>query len=414
MSFVIFPLDDYHWLATGFTVTLPKISLMNFNDTQIAFSNRSNSELKRAWLLFSSLQNRFLFRTSESFITFCIKKKVPVDWIVKPTVFRQFCGGTKLEECIPVVSQLGRFNVKGILDYSAESGDSQEVIEETLTETLRSIDLTAGHPNIAYAVFKPTAFCKKEVLKKMSSSGDIDPEILLEANSFRSYVDLLCKLAYDKNVPIMIDAEDFAFQKFIDNVVEDMMEKYNKEKAIVYNTLQMYRTDRLEFYAESLEKAKRKNYFLGIKLVRGAYMERERLRAQSYDYPSPIWPNKEETDIAFDKAQEFSIRNIDHISLFSGTHNEHSCIYLAELMKQHNLPNNDPRVYFSQLYGMSDQISFNLAKQGYNVAKYIPYGPVNKVLPYLLRRAEENSSIADQTGRELKLITTELKRRRKK
>jgi proline dehydrogenase len=212
----------------------------------------------------------------------------------------------------------------------------------------------------------------------------------------------------------MIDAEDFAFQKFIDDVVDLMMEKYNKEKAIVYNTLQLYRTDRLDFYEESLNKAKQKGYFLGMKLVRGAYMERERIRAQKFGYPSPIWPNKEKTDIVFDKAQEFTIRNIDRISLFSGTHNEHSCIYLTELMKKHGLPNNDPRIYISQLYGMSDQISFNLAKAGYNVAKYIPYGPVSKVLPYLLRRAEENSSMADQTGRELNLINTELKRRKKK
>jgi proline dehydrogenase len=216
------------------------------------------------------------------------------------------------------------------------------------------------------------------------------------------------------SVPIMIDAEDFSLQKFIDEVVDEMMEKYNKEKAIVYNTLQMYRIDRLEFYAESLAKAKEKGYFLGMKLVRGAYMERERYRANEHGYSSPIWPDREHTDKAFDKAQELSIQNINRVSLFSGTHNEQSCIFLTQLMKDANLPNNDPRIYFSQLYGMSEQISFNLGKQGYNVAKYIPYGPVDKVLPYLLRRAEENSSVADQTGRELRLIATELKRRKKK
>jgi len=388
--------------------------MMDFTDTGVAFANKSGFELRRAWLLFSSLQNQLLFKASQNLINSCIKTKIPVGWIVKPTVFRQFCGGTKLEECIPIVKQLGKFNVKGILDFSAECGDSQAVVDQTLAETIRSIDLAAKQPNIPFAVFKPTAFCKKEVLAKMSSHENIDFKTLEEANAFRSCVDRLCSRAYDMGVPIMIDAEDFAFQKFIDEVVDDMMEKYNKRKAIVYNTLQMYRTDRLEFYAESLKKAREKGYFLGMKLVRGAYMERERRRAQELGYPSPIWSDKEKSDIAFDKAQEFSLQNIDCISLFSGTHNEHSCMYLADLMKQHKIPNNDPHIYFSQLYGMSDQISFNLAKQGYNVAKYIPYGPVNKVLPYLLRRAEENSSMADQTGRELRLISAELRRRKKK
>jgi len=384
----------------------------NFTDTGIAFASRSNSDLRRAWLLFKSLQNPLLFKTSQSVINFSIKKSIPVGWVVKPTVFKQFCGGTSLDECVPIVKQLEKFNVKGILDYSAECGSSTEVIAQTLTETIRSIDLTAFHPNIAFAVFKPTAFCKKEVLEKMSSSKDLDKKVIDEANTFRSYVDILCRRAFEKDVPIMIDAEDFAFQKFIDVVVDEMMEKYNKDKAIVYNTLQMYRTDRLDFYEESLTKAKSKGYFLGMKLVRGAYMERERIRSQKLNYPSPIWSTKEQTDLAFDKAQEFSLQNIDRISLFSGTHNENSCIYLTELLKKHGLANNDPRIYFSQLYGMSDQISFNLAKAGYNVAKYIPYGPVNKVLPYLLRRAEENSSMADQTGRELRLISSEIKRRR--
>lgn len=388
--------------------------MLNFTDTGVAFANRSGSELRRAWFLFKSLQNWFLFKTGRNFINFSLKVHFPVGWLVKPTVFKQFCGGTSLDECIPIVKQLEKFNVKGVLDYSAECGDSHEIIRQTLTETIRSIDLAASQPNIAFAVFKPTAFCKKEVLEKMSSGKDIDEVTAKEAEAFRNYVDTLCKFAYGKNVPIMIDAEDFAFQKFIDEVVDEMMEKYNKEKAIVYNTLQLYRTDRLDFYDESLSKAKQKGYFLGMKLVRGAYMERERIRAQKFGYPSPIWPTKEQTDIAFNKAQEFTLQNLDRISLFSGTHNEESCLYLTELIKKHGLPNNDPRIYISQLYGMSDQITFNLAKAGYNVAKYIPYGPIDKVLPYLLRRAEENSSMADQTGRELNLITTELKRRKKK
>jgi proline dehydrogenase len=210
----------------------------------------------------------------------------------------------------------------------------------------------------------------------------------------------------------MIDAEDYAFQKIVDEVTDQMMEKYNKSKAIVYNTLQMYRTDRLEFLKQSLERAKQNGYYLGIKLVRGAYMERERLRAIQNGYPSPIWPDKNSTDQAYDKAQAFCIENIDRISLFSGTHNEQSCFYLTQLMKEKGLPNNYPGISIAQLYGMSDNISFNLALSNYNIAKYIPYGPVRKVLPYLIRRAEENSSVAGQTDRELRLIRSELKRRK--
>jgi proline dehydrogenase len=246
----------------------------------------------------------------------------------------------------------------------------------------------------------------------MSVGGDVSEDTLKMADKFRARVDLLCKKAFDNHIPIMIDAEDYAFQAFIDDVVTQMMEKYNKQEVIVYNTLQMYRTDRLGFLEKSYSLSIENNYFAGIKLVRGAYLERERLRAERLGYTSPVWPDKKSTDNAFDQAQEFCIAHIDRISLFSGTHNEISNMHLMNLMKKTGLQKDHPKVYFSQLYGMSDNITFNLARENYNVAKYIPYGPVRKVLPYLIRRADENSAVAGQTCRELDFIKRELRRRK--
>lgn len=383
-----------------------------FGDTKVAFARLSNYELRRAYFLFKSLQVPIVFKLTKAIVKFCFKFRLPLSWIVKPTVFKQFCGGTTINECVPIAHKLQKYNVKSILDFSAEDASSEEIIGDTMNEILRSVEIAGSESNISFTVFKPTALCPEHVLEAMSTGDVKDENILKEADRFRIRVDTLCHKAFECNVPIMIDAEDYAYQYFVDEVTNEMMAKYNRTKAIVYNTLQMYRTDRLEFLKISHEQAQRHGYFLGMKLVRGAYMERERARASQLVYPSPIWPDKEATDKSFNSAVAFCIEHIDRISLFCGTHNEQSCHYLAQLMKEKALPNNYPGVYFSQLYGMSDNISFNLALQGYNVAKYIPYGPVRKVLPYLIRRAEENSSVAGQTDRELKLIRSELNRRK--
>ncbi|MBN2266845.1 MAG: proline dehydrogenase family protein, partial [Candidatus Babeliaceae bacterium] len=353
-----------------------------------------------------------VFRLTKAMVKFCFKFRLPLSWIVRPTVFKQFCGGTTINECVPIAHKLHKHNVKSILDFSAEDARSDDIIGDTMNEILRSIEIAGKEQDISFTVFKPTALCPEHVLEAMNGRDIKDENILQEADRFRKRVNTLCQKAFDYNVPIMIDAEDYAYQNYVDEVTNEMMAKYNKTKAIVYNTLQMYRTDRLEFLKISLEQAQRHDYFLGMKLVRGAYMERERARAAQLGYPSPIWSDKEATDKSFNSAVAFCVEHIDRISLFCGTHNEQSCYYLTQLMKEKALPNNYPGIYFSQLYGMSDNISFNLALQGYNVAKYIPYGPVRKVLPYLIRRAEENSSVAGQTDRELKLIRSELKRRK--
>ena len=387
--------------------------MVSFENTEIAFDIKSKPELRKAWWLFRILQIAPLYNVLNGFMSLCIALKIPIGWFVKHTVFKQFCGGISFEESVPVVVKLSRYNVKSILDYSVEGNHSEKEICETMSELVRGIEVPACCANIAFAVFKPSALCPEPVLNHLVSHNILDGDLLHGANVFRERMEELCWKAYEKKVSIMVDAEDFAFQNLIDDTVTEMMEKFNRERIIVYNTVQMYRTDRLNYLSKSLERAQHKGYKLGFKIVRGAYMEKERARSLQMDYPSPIWNDKESTDKAYNEALNFCLGNIDKISVLAGTHNEESCQYLAGLMNKNGIEKNDPRVYFSQLFGMSDNISFNLAKEGYNVAKYIPYGPVNKVLPYLIRRAQENSSIADQTGRELRLISTDLQRRKK-
>lgn len=338
---------------------------------------------------------------------------LPVNWFVKPTIYKQFVGGETITDSIPVVEMLGKYNVKAILDYSVEGSDSKEGIQNALEETLCSIENAANHSNIPFAVFKPTAFTTSTVLLKVSAGDELTANEKEEADNFRKRVDKLCSAAFEKGIPILIDAEDSWYQNFIDDVVNDMMAKYNKERTIVFNTFQMYRHDRLDYLKKSFQMALEGNYFLGAKFVRGAYMEKERERAAQLGYPSPIQPDKEHTDNDYNAALKFCIEHIDRITIFNGTHNEYSSGYLTELMAEAKIAKDDPRVWFSQLYGMSDHISFNLAHNGYNVVKYLPYGPVKYVIPYLVRRAEENTSVKGQTGRELSLIKKEIKRRKR-
>jgi proline dehydrogenase len=388
--------------------------MIPFENTEIAFAHKSDNELKKAYYLFKIISFQFLVKTSKFFTYLALKIHFPIRWVVKPTIYRHFVGGENIEDCQQTIRQLETYNVKAILDYSVEGETTEENMQKTLDETIRSIKNAASDANIPFAVFKPTAFAENNILEIASKNEILSPDEQILANKFIIKIELLCKTAYENNIPILIDAEDFAFQKFIDEVIFKMMKKFNKESAIVYNTLQMYRIDRLEFLTSALEKAKSENFIFGVKFVRGAYMEKERKRAQKMNYPSPIQPNKEDTDKDYNAALKFSIENIDKIHIFNGTHNELSSNYLTELMEQYNISPNDKRIFFAQLYGMSDHISFNLAKAGYNVAKYVPYGQVKHVIPYLLRRAEENTSIAGQTSRELSLIIKELQRRKKK
>ncbi|MCF8370510.1 MAG: proline dehydrogenase family protein [Bacteroidales bacterium] len=387
---------------------------MDFNNTEIAFRSKSDKDLAWAYFLFRILANTKLVIFANKLLGLALSLKIPIGWIVKPTVYKHFVGGETIDGCQKSVRLLEKYKVKAILDFSVEGKESIEDIEHAVKETLQSIKNAASDPNVPFAVFKPTAFTRADILEKVSAGAKLSAADKIEADNFRKRVNTLCQAAYDANIPILIDAEDSWFQKFIDDVVTENQMQFNKEKAIVYNTLQMYRWDRLDFLKQSYEHAKANNYFYGVKFVRGAYMEKERERAKEKGYKSPIQPDKESTDRDYNAALKYCMEHIDRISIFNGTHNEYSSQYLADLMAEQGLEKNDSRIYFAQLFGMSDHISFNLGNEGYNVAKYLPYGPVQHVMPYLFRRAEENTSVAGQTGRELSLILKERERRKGK
>ncbi len=387
--------------------------MIDFNNTEIAFQMKTDWELKKAYYLFKLIGNPVLTKIGNGLARFALRLHLPVAWFVKPTIYAHFVGGETIEKCFPVVRRLAHFNVKAILDYSVEGGEREEDFSRALQETLKTIDNAAKDENVPFVVFKPTAFAPSHILEKAGKGeNSLNAEEKEQLSAFRQRVETLCRAAYEVDIPILIDAEHSYYQDIIDVVVRENQQKFNRQKAIVYNTYQMYRRDRLQYLKEDYALAKEKSYFLGAKFVRGAYMEMERERAEKMGYPDPIHKDKEATDRDFNAALKFCVEHIEHISIFNGTHNEYSTNYLVELMQKHGIAKDDPRCFFSQLYGMSDHISFNLANAGYNVAKYLPFGPVRSVLPYLIRRAEENTSIAGQTGRELMLITTELNRRK--
>lgn len=401
-------------LSSNFGNTNKRIKMFGFNNTEIAFITKTNNQLIKAWWLFKIVSSPFLVKAGKHFINFANAIRLPIKWLIKPTIYSHFCGGENLEECSPTVEILSKHNVKSILDYSVEGKEADEDIELAMQETLKAIEHAAGNPEIPFAVFKPTAFAPFHILEKAAAGVLQSEEDKHESLKFEERIEKLFGKGSELNIPVMIDAEETWIQDYLDRLVKHMMEKYNREKVTVFNTLQMYRHDRLEFLERSLSEAKEGNYLLGIKLVRGAYMEKERARAEKLTIPSPIHPDKPSTDKAYNDALSFCINNLDRIQVFNGTHNEESCIHLMKLMEEKGISPDDVRIFTSQLYGMSDHISFNMAREGYNVAKYIPYGPVKHVLPYLIRRAEENTSVAGQTGRELSLLSQEKKRRKNK
>ena len=386
--------------------------MVSFQNTQIAFRSKSNADLKHARLLFKMMGNATIVKMGAFSSNLALKLHLPINGIIKKTIYRQFVGGENISECESTINLLYKFNIGTILDFSREGQDEEKELDKTRDEILKTIERAKGNPKIPFCVFKPTGMVRFALIEKMAEHPeDMSTEDKAEFQRFVQRVDVVCKAAYESGTPILIDAEETWIQQPVDDVVDAMMAKYNKEDFIVYNTLQMYRHDRLEFLRKSHEKAKNGGYKLGMKLVRGAYMEKERERAIKFGYPSPIYPDKAATDEGYNKAQEYCVENINDIALLSGSHNEESMYQLIDLMEKHGLKKDDKRVYFAQLLGMSDHISFNLANEGYNVSKYVPYGPVKEVMPYLMRRAEENTAVAGQTGRELKLIDSEIERR---
>jgi proline dehydrogenase len=383
-----------------------------FNNTEIAFSLKSDTELDRAFFLFKLIDSQPLVRIGTAVTNFAIKAHLPVEGLIRATVFDHFCGGINENDCLSVVDKMYTKGVSSVLDYSVEGKEEENQFDAALKMTLKTIEFAQKKQAIPFAVFKPTGLGRIDLYEKVGYKESLTDKEQEEWNRVIARFDTICNDAHSKNVALLIDAEESWMQDAADDLVTEMMQKYNKEKAIVFNTLQLYRWDRLDYLKKLLEKAKVEGFHIGMKIVRGAYMEKENLRAQEKGYKSPICVSKEATDINYDTTTEYMINHIDRMAIFAGTHNELSSYKLMTLMHEKGIAKNDSRIWFGQLYGMSDNISYNLAQHGYNVAKYLPFGPVRDVMPYLIRRAEENTSVAGQTSRELTLIKTERKRRK--
>ncbi len=385
-----------------------------FDNTQTAFSLKSDTELDRAYFLFKLIDSEPLVRIGTAVTNFAIKAHLPVEGLIRATVFDHFCGGVSETDCLPVVDKMYTKGVSSVLDYSVEGKEEEDQFDAALAMTLRTIDFAEEKKAIPFAVFKPTGFGRFELYEKIGEGKPLNAAEQAEWNRVVQRFETVCKAAHDKDVPLLIDAEESWMQDAADELVESMMRSYNKEKAIVFNTLQLYRHDRMDYLKALHERAKAAGFYIGMKLVRGAYMEKEHKRAAEKNQPTPICASKQATDDNYNTAVAYMLEHLDTMAIFAGTHNEYSSYKLMELMQQNNISHNDPRIWFGQLYGMSDNISFNLASHSYNVAKYLPFGPVRDVMPYLIRRAEENTSVAGQTSRELTLIKAERNRRKGK
>ena len=382
-----------------------------FDNTEVAFALKSDSQLERGYFLFRMIQNQPMVRIGSAVTNFALKAHLPIEGLIRSTVFDHFCGGVNEDDCLPIIANMyNNGNVHSVLDYSVEGKDEEISFDGALKKILKIINFCEEKKSIPFAVFKPTGFGRFALYQKLSEGKSLTNHEQEEWNRVVARFHKVCKVALEKDVPLLIDAEESWMQKAADELIEELMELYNKEKAIVFNTLQMYRHDRIAYLKALHEKAKVKGFYIGMKVVRGAYMEKERDRAEEKGYASPICKNKAASDVNYNTATKYMMEN-DKMALFVGTHNEDSSYLVMEMAKKHNIKENDNRLWFGQLYGMSDNISYNLANEGYNVAKYLPFGPVRDVMPYLIRRAEENTSVAGQTSRELNLLKTERKRR---
>lgn len=383
-----------------------------FNNTEVAFSLKTDTELERAYFLFKLIASEPLVKIGTAVTNFALKAHLPVESLIRATVFDHFCGGTTEDDCLTVVDKMYTKGVSSVLDYSVEGKEEEAQFDAALQMTLKTIEFAKERLAIPFAVFKPTGFGRFYLYEKLGEKQPLTAEEQAEWNRVVERFDIVCKAAYEKDVALLIDGEESWMQDAADDLVEKMMEKYNKQKAVVFNTLQMYRWDRLDYLKKLHERSIAKGYYIGMKIVRGAYMEKENARAEEKGYPTPICPSKQATDENYDAAVDYMMQHIDKMAVFAGSHNEDSSYRLISLIEKNNMQKSDKRVWFGQLYGMSDNISYNLAENGYNVAKYLPFGPVRDVMPYLIRRAEENTSVAGQTSRELNLIKSERERRK--
>ena len=382
-----------------------------FDNTKTAFELKSDSELERAFFLFKLIQSQPMVRIGTTVTSFALKAHLPVEGLIRSTVFDHFCGGVTEEDCMENIDKMYQKGVFSVLDYSVEGKETEDQFDFAMNKTLKSLEFCKEKESIPFVVFKPTGVGRFALYQKISEKKELTTDEKTEWTRVVKRFVIICEKAHEYNVPILIDAEESWMQDAADHLIEELMEEFNKKRAIVFNTLQMYRHDRMDYLKQLHQRAREKDFYIGLKVVRGAYMEKERDRAQEKGYPSPICIDKQATDSNYDEAIVYMMKN-EKMALFAGTHNEESSYKLIQLAKQHNIDPDDKRLWFGQLYGMSDHISFNLAQLGFNTAKYVPFGPVRDVMPYLIRRAEENTSVAGQTSRELNLIKQERKRRK--
>ncbi|TZF83742.1 proline dehydrogenase [Pedobacter sp. BS3] len=387
-------------------------SALSFNNTQIAFQDKSVKELKTSYRIFKIISNPFLSRTGQKLVKWAVRVGLPVTSVIRSTVFKQFCGGEDIAGCEPAIARLANGGVGTILDYSVEGSQDEQSFSRTADEIIRIIKRAQHDERIPLAVFKISGIGRFELLKKVSAGESLTAAERAEWTKLNGRVSMICAAAEHAGVPVMIDAEESWIQPAIDKLATEMMKRFNRDKAVVYNTYQLYLRHKEESLKADIETARHSGYILGAKLVRGAYMEKERARATELGYPSPVYPDKDDTDNAYNKSLQYCIENLQQVALVAGTHNEENCMLLTRLMDLQRINKQHPHVYFAQLLGMADHISFNLAHAGYRVAKYMPYGPVKAVLPYLFRRAEENTSVTGHAKRELSLLSAELKRRK--
>lgn len=384
---------------------------MNFENTEVAFKAKTDYQVKKAWFLFWLLSHNWLVKIASRVTLFLLKLHVPITPLIRHTLYQQFCGGSDRTECQKTVQLLARFGVGTILDYAVEGAKTEEVFDHTKRELIETIELAKGNKAIPFTVFKVTGVANSLLLEKVQAGITLSNEEKISFEKAKERVTELCERAYRNNVCIFIDGEETWIQDVIDDLADSLMKKYNQKRAIVYNTVQLYRTDRLDYVKNSIAKAKAGNFILGLKLVRGAYMEKERAHALEKNIPSPVFSTKKDADRSFNEALKLCLENMQYVSFCAGTHNQESTELLVRWMKEKQIPVDHHHIYFSQLYGMSDHLTYNLASHGYHVSKYVPYGPVPVMMPYLFRRAAENTSIQGQTTRELQLVRQEIKRR---
>ena len=387
--------------------------MVDLNNNINAFNDKSNTDLNRAWLLFLTISNPTISKLLTNLLQIAISLKLPINYLVKISIFKQFCGGETITESKKTIDKLWKSKIGSILDYSAEGKQNDSDFKSVYDQGIKILNESENKNYIPFVVFKLTGLINFEILEKKNKKILLDQYEENTYNLFLKRLEQICDKAKEINTPVFIDAEESWIQNAVDEIVLNLMKKYNQENVLIFNTIQMYRNDRVDYLNKIIDIGNKEKFKIGLKIVRGAYHEKEIDRAKKYNYNIPVHLKKEDTDKDFNKALEICVQNIDRISICSGTHNIKSSEYLIKLMKENGIKSNDKRIYSSQLLGMSDNISYNLAKANYNVCKYVPYGPIKEVIPYLIRRAEENRSISGQMSRELSNIIKEKKRRRK-